>query len=1529
MKELKRILSLVVVFAMLLSVSAFALDEPASTTTQDAIEAALNEASTALADAAQSAADAAETAADAAEAAVAAVAEALSPAEEDPAEHESAEEHAAVEKSEGDTNVDAVENYVEQIDEIINGEAKIDEETGEPATDAETGKIVREDDNGDPAKGKANDVIDLANTNEDAADAVIANEDSTAAQVEHAEAAKDAAVAAREAAEAAKAAAETARVVADTAATAGDAAQATAEVADHAAAAANAAADAAFEAKNAAEEARALLGSVDPGTAEMISEAADAADVAGDAAMEQSVRTYDASNAAAAAATEAASAAAQAAVSAASAAEAAVHSLEAAYYAAILSGEPAATLSQLRSAAADARTAAQAASEKASAAIEAAEAANSATATAEEKAEAAQRATDAANEAATEAISAAAAARVATGLKDKVAKIVETGMYYDALSDAISAAESGQTVMLLKDVEPEAALQIAKNITLDLNGCTIERAGAKYVFQVTDGTLTIEDNGDDGTISAARQTIYNKGGTVNINGGTIKASITNAVEGAKGTINISGGVIETPKQGVVMSGTCDVNISGGEIKVTGSYGVTAVGLGTSCTGTLNITGGSISAAREAVSTQVYAESDVIIDGSVQILATSGAAVVHGGVGKMTIGGNVQAETSATAPVVSKASDASFDFLYPVEKRTGGSITITGGTFTSPYEAVRKMDANATVSIIGGTFNQNPSMYLAQGARVTGTDPYVVVSDAVAFVNGTGYATFQDAVVHAFKDGTVDLVPGGEITASDWYTNTYTYTASDGTMSPATNQSGAGNGPDGLTINGHGATLNFPDRALGNRNNFNTNGNIIFHIAKDLTISDVTIKQRTEGNILEKGNGIYMSSGTLSNVTFDGGRFGVAVTNYEPDKTINIKDSTFKNLSRPISEEKQANVTIESCDLYGSVNVYDWTFTGNYVTGTVAFWKNTAAVTNNNFRDATLYIGATGAGVDLSANYWGGGAPTKVQLGNATATTYYTGWDEATHRGYNLVEISGSDAATYTVTFKNGSDVVSTWSSGSETELALPAPTKDGYTFEGWVDSNETLYASAEAITGAITLYAKFVPVEAQLDSHTVRFLDDGAELLSVSALNGLTVAGPAWEKYGYSLSWTYEDGSAYTVGDAITADTDLIAKWTPNDYTLTYMVDDATYQESRVTYGSDVTLLDEPTKTGYTFSGWYGEVETMPADNWTVDGWFTANEYEIVFDANGGNEVSDTLTVTYDGAYGELPAASRENYTFAGWFTEDGQYVSAESIVKVAADQTLTARWERIVVESDGESEPAIVSAADTAAPAAQPQQQETVSIEEEATPLAALPESLSEVLVAVTNEAGETVEVAVSELPVTFVDVAEDSFARDAIAYVEALGLMNGTGSNEDGEATFSPTASTTGDMLATILYRATSGEETSGENWAEAATAWAADNNLAEGMGIEELSQLEVVSREQMVTVMYRVAEARGFDVAATNDLLKFTDAGDLSDYARAAMEWAVSIGLIKGTDVDKLSPNAEVTREQIALILMRFNEMTKDVV
>lgn len=225
--------------------------------------------------------------------------------------------------------------------------------------------------------------------------------------------------------------------------------------------------------------------------------------------------------------------------------------------------------------------------------------------------------------------------------------------------------------------------------------------------------------------------------------------------------------------------------------------------------------------------------------------------------------------------------------------------------------------------------------------------------------------------------------------------------------------------------------------------------------------------------------------------------------------------------------------------------------------------------------------------------------------------------------------------------------------------------------------------------------------------------------------------------------------------------------------------------------------------------------------------------------------------------------------------------------------------------------------------PVRQTEPEPVVEIEEETVPLAALPESLAEVTLTVTNEAGEEVEVSVAELPNVYADVADDSWARDAIAYANTLGLMNGVGEDDNGDKSFNPEGTTTSEMLTTVLFRAVSGETTEGENWAESALAWASDTNLTEGLGLEEGKE---VTREQMVTMMYRVAAAKGFDVTAAAELEGYTDAEGLSDFALAAMQWAVSIGLIKGTSDTTLDPSASVTRAQIATILMRFNEMTK---
>ena len=283
----------------------------------------------------------------------------------------------------------------------------------------------------------------------------------------------------------------------------------------------------------------------------------------------------------------------------------------------------------------------------------------------------------------------------------------------------------------------------------------------------------------------------------------------------------------------------------------------------------------------------------------------------------------------------------------------------------------------------------------------------------------------------------------------------------------------------------------------------------------------------------------------------------------------------------------------------------------------------------------------------------------------------------------------------------------------------------------------------------------------------------------------------------------------------------------------------------------------------------------------------------------------------YTGATPSRPGSGYISYEFTGW--TPAVSAATEDVTYTAQFRTIDNTPTPVYTDDDYDYTPA--------APATTP----TVEIEEEATPLAALPESLSDVTVTVTNEAGEAVEVTVSELPNVYADVQEESWSRDAIAYANALGLMNGVGNDENGDATFDPQGTTTSEMLTTVLFRAVSGETTSGENWADDAIAWAADANLTEGLGLVEG---EAVTREQMVTMMYRIAAAKGFDVSAADGLSAFPDADGLSDFAADAMAWAVSVGLINGMD-GKLNGAGEVTREQIATILMRFNEMTKTTV
>ena len=113
------------------------------------------------------------------------------------------------------------------------------------------------------------------------------------------------------------------------------------------------------------------------------------------------------------------------------------------------------------------------------------------------------------------------------------------------------------------------------------------------------------------------------------------------------------------------------------------------------------------------------------------------------------------------------------------------------------------------------------------------------------------------------------------------------------------------------------------------------------------------------------------------------------------------------------------------------------------------------------------------------------------------------------------------------------------------------------------------------------------------------------------------------------------------------SDISLEAQFEVNIYKLTYNVDGAEYKAYEVAYNTTITAEAEPTKEGYTFSGWDAVPETMPAKDVVVNGTFTINSYKAVFKI--GEEVIDTKSIVYGEAITTPEAPVKEGYTFEGW----------------------------------------------------------------------------------------------------------------------------------------------------------------------------------------------------------------------------------------------------------------------------------------
>lgn len=176
------------------------------------------------------------------------------------------------------------------------------------------------------------------------------------------------------------------------------------------------------------------------------------------------------------------------------------------------------------------------------------------------------------------------------------------------------------------------------------------------------------------------------------------------------------------------------------------------------------------------------------------------------------------------------------------------------------------------------------------------------------------------------------------------------------------------------------------------------------------------------------------------------------------------------------------------------------------------------------------------------------------------------------------------------------------------------------------------------------------------------------------------------------------------------------------------------------------------------------------------------------------------------------------------------------------------------------------------------------------------------------------------------FRDVQPGVWYYRAVDYAAANGLMSGTSS-----ISFSPNGTLTRAMLAQILYAdsdcpsvpAPTFQDVEAGLWYSSACSWASQEGLMAGVGENLFGPNQLLTRQQFALILFQYAAFQGVDTSSRAELSRFSDQSSAADWAREALEWAVSVGLLSGRSGNLLAPGSPVTRAECACILRAFQD------
>lgn len=260
-------------------------------------------------------------------------------------------------------------------------------------------------------------------------------------------------------------------------------------------------------------------------------------------------------------------------------------------------------------------------------------------------------------------------------------------------------------------------------------------------------------------------------------------------------------------------------------------------------------------------------------------------------------------------------------------------------------------------------------------------------------------------------------------------------------------------------------------------------------------------------------------------------------------------------------------------------------------------------------------------------------------------------------------------------------------------LLLENPNKSGYKFVGWYDNEnftgESITEISAGTMGDVTLYAKWNALDYRISYE----LNGGinAENPDGYDVSDLPVSLHAPSRTGYIFKgWYMGENRVLAIPVGTTGNVVVSTKWEPITYTIDFDTNGGLPTLSSIDYTieSDSFTLQEITKVGYTFDGWYNgetkvtEITTGTYGNMTLVAKWTADLYTISYDlADGVNSPENPTSYTIESGLITLKNPTRDGYTFLGWYNGEQLVTIIDS--NTLENITLTAKW-KITTDHEG-----------------------------------------------------------------------------------------------------------------------------------------------------------------------------------------------------------------------------------------------------